>query len=300
MIDKNVLKLAMCLAFKERNKMESIVRTVYGSFLQTCMYLKLPFTRKASSTLNEKFGIQANQLPNLGEMPAVRYLAIGNGGHRMAAGADGTPKTVPVQHRATDASCYKPLPWVLREPTADLTVAERARYALRRIETHNSLPYVAYYLKRIDISAVTPQMNYVTVSAGTEVVTTFTPNQANLDPVPPELSANGTNVVTGDYTSAQAILTLSLTPQDVLEILNVTEVLYQDSGLAIISEIAMVSGLDKQVNSPGVGGATISFLEVICAQVVSHIAGYYPLVYASNGVDIELDAGATEPMFSLA
>lgn len=279
--------------------MENITRTVYGSYLQTCMLFGLPFSRKPSSTLNEKFGIQPDTVPSIEEMPHTRYWAIGNGGHRMTVGADGIGKPEPIQHRATDAALFNHLPFVLREPANDLATADRAKYGLRREETHNGLRYIAYYLKRIPLAQVIPAMEYKTVQNGDTVTTPFVPDSSHLNPQPPELSPTGVNVVSGDYTTATAKAGLVLSKTDVDELLNVATILYDDPDYAIVSEIALVSGIDKVVQSPGVGGGTINFGEVICAQVVTHISTFVPLRFSNNGTELLLDVGATEPLFSV-
>lgn len=279
--------------------MENIVRTIYGSFLQTCNLLGLPFSRKANTTLNEKFNIQADTLPGMSEMPKMRYFAIGNGGHRMSIGSDGIAIPQPIQHRSKDAALFHHLPFVLREPQNDLANTERANYGLRREETWNGVRYIAYYLKRIPLGTVVAEMEYKTVNAGQTDTTPFIPDSSNLNPAPPELSPTGVNVVTGDYTTASAKISLALSAWDVTELLNVAKVIYDNEDYAIISEVGLVSGIDKVIQVPGVGASVINFNEVICAQVVSHISTFYPLRFSTNGTELILDVGATEPLYSL-
>lgn len=279
--------------------MENITRTVYGSYLQTNMYLGLDHRIIPNTTLNEKFDIQSGVLPPAGQNPAVRYYAIGNGGHRMAVGADGIPYPEPIQHRATDAALFNHLPFVLRDPTNDLTPTERARYALRKEETYQGRRWIAYYLKRMVLDSVVPGMEYTTVNSGVPTTVPFTPDSSHLSPVPPQLNPNGVNVVTGDYVSSTAKVDLKLTAAEVAEILNVAKVIYDDERYAIVSEIALCSGVNKPVPVPGPGSATFNFNEAIGVQVCSHFAAFYPMKYNLNGVDLLLDVGATEPMFAL-
>lgn len=280
--------------------MENITRTVYGSYLQTCMLLALPFVVKNHTTLNEKFSIQNGVLPDISDIPHMRYYAIGNGGHRMVVGGNGLSKPEPIQHRATDAACFNHIPFAMREPSADLSVGERAKYALRREETHNGTRYIAYYLKRMDFTGVVPAMEYKTVADGETTTTPFVPDTSNLNPTPPDLNNSGVNVTTGDYTTTTAKITLTLTQAEVTELLNVAEILYQDDGYAIISEFALCSAIDKIVQSPGPGSTTIAFNDAIAVQVASHINSFIPLAFSNNGVDVLLDVGATEPLFSLS
>lgn len=280
--------------------MENIVRTIYGSYLQTCNLLGLPFSRKANTTLNEKFNIQADTLPTMSDMPKTRYYGIGNGGHRMSVGADGIAKPQPIQHRSTDAALFNHLPFVLREPQNDLANTERANYGLRREEMWNGVRYIAYYLKRIPTSTVVAEMEYKTVTNGTTNTTPFVPDSSNLNPTPPELSPTGVNVTTGDYTTASAKISLALSAWEVEELLNVARIIYDDENAAIISEICLVSGIDKVVQVPGVGTSVLNFNEVICAQVVSHLNSFFALAFSKNGTEMILDVGATEPLYKLA
>lgn len=280
--------------------MENITRTLYGSYLQSCTLLGLPFDVKPNTTLNQKFSVQASTLPSADQLPKVRYFGIGLGGHRFAVGANGVHKPQTVQHEATDAALYSHLPFVLRALDNDLTTAQAAKYAMRRLETHDGIQYAAYYLKRIDLTGVTPDMQVVSVVDGTSTVTPFVPSAANLNPTPPDLDSSGVNVVTGEYAAAQAVVDISLDEDDVAELINVAKVLYNDEEMAMVSEVALVSGVDKVVTSPAAAGATINFNEVIAAQVVTHINTFFTFKSSSTGANLILDVGATEPLFRLA
>jgi hypothetical protein len=279
--------------------MENITRTIYGSYLQTCMLLGLPFSMMESSTLNEKFGIQSGVAPTAGQYPKLKYYCIGNGGHELSIGAGGRTKTDPVQHKARDAALFSHLPFVLRELTDDLGPSQRAKYALRRVETHGGKQYAAYYARRIDYTGVNAEMQVVSVDAGVTTVTPFVATTSDLNPTPPDLSPEGVNLLTGEYTAASAVNTLPFDADDMIELLNVATVLYDDEGYAIISEVGLVSGEDKMVTSPAAGSGTINFNEAICAQVNSHINVLFAAPYNGNGIEIKLDVGATEPLFNL-
>lgn len=278
--------------------METLVRTVYGAILQTTQLVGKPFVLKEYTTLNEKFGIQAGILPTSTEIPRCQYMAIGLGGHRAATGADGIMIPEPIQHRPTDAGLYKHLPFVLRELTNDLSPTDRAKYALRRIEEHNGNNYAAYYLRRLDLTNVTPEMLYKTVNDGVVTTTPFVPTSANLNPTPPDLSSTGVNVTTGDYVTATAKLSLIFTTKEINELLNAANVMFGDERLAIISEIALVSGVDKTIQVSGSGQATFNFNEVIAAQIVSILNTMYMAKYADSGIDLTIDIGSSEPMWN--
>ncbi len=279
--------------------MENITRTIYGAQLQTCLLMGLPLVIKTNSTLNERFGIQNGVLPPEGTLPTMRYFCIGNGGHTFSVGANGRTKPEPIQHRGTDAGLFSPIPFVLRETNNDLDSIQRAKYALRRTETHQGRQWFAYYLKRIDMTNVAAGMELITVVEGVSTITNFVPDTSNLNPVPPAIVPDGVNVVSGDYVSATAKLTIAFSPSDVTELMNVAAVIYDDPEYAIISELGLCSGVDKNVQSPAFGGSTINHNEAIAVQIVSHVNTFQPMAYTNNGTELLLDVGATEPLFVL-
>jgi hypothetical protein len=278
---------------------ENITRTVGGAYLQTCMLMGLPFSVKTSTTLNEKLSIQSGVVPDTGVYPTMRYYAIGIGGHTFTTGAGGRTKPEIVQHLGTDFSLYNQIPFVMREVNNDLSITERAKYAHRRQETHGGTDWFAYYLKRIDFTGTVAGMELTTVRDGVTTVTAFVPDSSNLNPTPPDLSSTGVNLVSGDYVSATAKVTLVLTPDEVTEILNVAQVLFDDPEFAVISEIALCSGVDKQATSPAQNGGIININEAIAVQVVSFINTFQPLAFSNNGTELDLDIGSSEPLFLL-
>lgn len=279
--------------------MEFITRTIYGAALQTATLLGKTPKINPLSTLNTKFGVMADVLPGVADIPVMGYMAIGIGGHYYSVGSNNIPKPEPIQHRSRDAACYTHLPFVLREITNDLTAAERANYAIRRPETHNGLQYYAYYLKRYDLTNAELDLEYVTVDGDTETPAPFEPNSGDLNPVPPDISSTGVNVVSGDYLQATSKLDLSLSEWDADELKNVATVLYGDPGYAIISEIALCSAINKDTTVPGPGNTNIPFTEAIGVQVVAHVNAFYSMNFSPNGVEILVDAGASEPLFVL-
>lgn len=279
--------------------MESITRTVYGSALQGALYLGLPVPIKANSTLNERFNIQAGQLPTLENPPKARYWAIGNGGHKFDVGEDGIPKPDPIQHRATDAAAFHPIPFVMRLPENDLTQTERTKYALRRLEQWRGTTYVCYYLKRIDFTGVNVELKMKTVVGGNETTTEFVPTSDNLNPQPPTLSNTGVNLTDGTYVSADARVNLAFTKLECDELVNVANIMYGDARAAIVSEILFVSGVDQAVQVSGPGNSTFNFMEAIAAQVTSFVNTFIPVNYLNNGTGVLLDVGATEPLLKL-
>jgi len=102
----------------------------------------------------------------------------------------------PVQHTARHASLYNPIPFVLKPIGADLSPSDRLNYRLRTVLTINNIQYVAYYLKKLDLSAVTPTVELRNVQDTVITVSNFTPDQSDLSPTPPSISNVNLNILT--------------------------------------------------------------------------------------------------------
>lgn len=275
--------------------MSKVKRTIYGSAVQTALLLGLPFTMLENTTLNEKFNVQAGVAPAVGVMPKLGYFAIGNGGHRVITGADGIPYTDPIDHRATDAALFNHIPFVLREVDNDLTVTERAGYALRRQETINGVNYIAYYLKRMDLSQVNTELQHTHVIDGVSTTTPFVPGNDNLNPEHPELPSTGIITTNGNYLTASAIISILFDTINVNELINVARILYDNEQRAVISEIGACTGVDKIVTTTGPDGQ-FNYNEAIAVQIATHITDYFPIGSTNRGFELQIEAGATEPL----
>lgn len=277
--------------------MNKIIRTVYGAYLQTCQYLKLPMVLKPHTTLNEKFNIQADLSIADVDSPSVKYIGIGDGGHRMVMGVHGRSKPEPIQHKPRHAALFNQLPFILRRVDQDLSAIERLRYRLRRIEEHDGVLYVAYYLRVLDLSVTVPQLEYRTVQGDQTFSKAFEPNVGDLNPIPPELSNTGVNVTTGDYVSATAKVPFVMSEDDTREFLNVCNIIYGDETYAIISEIAVCSGVDRSVIGD-FNGVNIGYTDAIGVQVVSFISDFYSMYFSNTGIQLTIDVGALEAMMN--
>lgn len=276
--------------------MEPTLRTIYGSALQVAQMLGVPYVIKANTTLNERFEILQDAVIADSIYPRVAYFCIGNGGHQSEQGADSIPLVRQVQHRATDASVYKPIPFVLRAINNDLTALERAKYALRRLEVHSGISYYAYYLKRIPLDNVTVDMEHRTTDdSGITTATTFIATPANLVPLPPLLSNVGTNVLTDEYVTVAARLSIALTKEECTEILDACRIVRGDDRYAIISEIGICSGAPKVVLLED----NTNFEEAVGVQITTHVATFHQVRYAASGIGGLFDLGTAEPLFAL-
>lgn len=275
--------------------MQSSVRTIASAYLQTTQLLGLPVQIEDNSTLNEKFSIHENESLLTDEVPSVIYVGVGNGGHRMVVGADSISRPEPVLHTPQNASLYNHLPLVLRPITNDLTAAERVNYRLRRIETHDGVEYAAYYLKRIDLSTTDPLLELREVDNGNITSTPFGYSLSDLNPSPPALNPGGTLTTTGDYIAATAKVPFIMDSFDIEEFKEVANIIYGDVNYAMISEIALCSGVDRSL--PGdFNGATLNYTDVVACQVANFITSFFSATFSNSGINVTFDIGSAEPL----
>ena len=278
--------------------METSIRTIYGAYLQTCQLLNMPVVVSPHSTLNEKFNINAGLMLAETDIPRVAYVGIGDGGHTMTVGANNVPYPVAYTHTPRDAALFNQVPFILREPANDLTQVERMNYRLRRIEQHDGKPYVAYYLKKLDLSNTVPTMDYRTVKDGSIFSQVFTPAISDLNPTPQVASNTGVVTTTGDYIAVTAKVVFNMTESDIAEYLNVANILYGDSNRAMISEIAFCSGVDRNVVGD-FNGISSGYTDVVAAQITHFMSVFYAMRFNNAGVNLVLDVGALEAMLVL-
>lgn len=275
--------------------MKSIQRTVLAPALLTAKLMGLRHELVPYTTLNEKLGIQAGVTGDATVTPTLGYWAIGDNGHNYTAGANNRPYVTPVQHRPTDFAAFSQVPFVLRLPTDDLSVNLRRNYALRREETHDGTTYIAYYMKRIDNTDARVSMQHVVIADGNTTVTELIPNESNLSPTKPTVPPTGVTTADGEYVMASAPLVIQFSQFDAAEFMKVAKILYGDENEAIISEIALVTGIDKPVQITTSTGQ-VNFNEAIMAQIYTHITAFYAIGFSNQGFDFTVDIGFTEPL----
>ena len=285
---------------------KTVTRTVLGAYLQTHNLLGKDLTLLPHSTLNQKFDILNPAIPgndiSPGQRPTIKCLTIGNGGHTVITGSDGIPYTSPQQHRSTDFALFKHIPFAMRDIVAgdDVTSGTfvKSNYCLRKEETHDGTLYAVYYGRRVNNPALldVTVKHFVTDNGVIITDESFVPNATNqLSPVPPSLPVGGAVSTIADYIAISSILPLVLGPDEIEELKNVAQILYGNEDLAIISEIGVCTGID----APIVGSVPL-FTDVKCCQIFTHIVTYHAAAHVHNGLEINLEMGATEPLLSLS
>lgn len=301
--------------------MRIIVRTVYGSALQTAKQLGIAHDIPPFASLNDALTydqtvphqptvhtqgmevVEAYQPIDDTINQTLQYFCIGNGGHRTVVGpVDGVPYTAPIPHRASDAGLYNLIPFVVKPVASDLTELERVNYRLRKTMLIDGVLYAAYYLRRLDVATAVPDATEVTVVAGVSYPVPFAPTLNNLQPpVPPIGSANN-----GSYLQVSATVTVEFSATEVQQLQDACALVFGDSNYAIISEIGLCHGVEKAITAvyPTTGtqtpnAVTTTSTECVGVQVACHISTYYPVVYTNAGFDFTLELGATEPLFGL-
>lgn len=279
--------------------MKYITPTIYGGRVNTLLLFNKPMTLVENSTINERLQVQAGVAPSSAERMKIAYMGIGIGALSYEAGTDGLVITKYKQHKATDVNLFKPVPFVLRLITNDLTSAQRANYAMRKQVEYNGNQYYAYYLKRFDATNQAVTMQLMNVTNGVTTTTEFVPDSTNLAPTPQVISTTATNTVDGDYVVASLPLDLSFTQDEVTEITNAIKIIYGSDAYAKISEVVVAAGVDRVVSGTS-NGASINYTEAIAATAHTFYTTEIPLVATSQGYDASVDIGMTSPLFRVA
>jgi hypothetical protein len=278
--------------------MDNIVSTIQGSYLQTCHYLGIPYVLDKNTTLNTKFGIFADE--DIGDyvMPKVQYMAIGNGGHKVISAADNIPRLNPILHSPKHAALYNHIPFILRPVDQDISDEERINYRLRCMITVDNLPYIAYYLKKLDLSDLIITIEYRNVADGVTVVTPFISSVGDLAPVPINLSPNQLLTPNGDYLAVSARIPFSMNENDIAECMSACRIIYGDESFAVISELALCSGIEREVIGT-FNGIRNEYIDSVAVQITTFMGVLYPLQFINTGINAVIDIGSVEPLLTV-
>lgn len=280
--------------------MELYTRSYTGLAIQLAHYFGIPLPILDHSTLNEAQDVQAGATLGTNELPRVNYFAIGNGGHKHESGVNNFPLLSNKIHRSRDTGLFNQIPFVLRPVDNDLTAIERKDYAMRKLISHAGNNYFGYFLKRLDKSGLSIKVQDRVIDNNQNVaITDFIPSSNDLKPVPIDLANAGVNTVQGKYISATVNLVINVTAFDAEEIINACEILFGNSYYAMISELSLIAGVDRQVSvTDGLGGV-FNFDEAICTQVAEHIPVLQPVFSQRDGFTMAAEVGGIEPLLNI-
>lgn len=286
--------------------MELTTPTLESGALATAKFFGIPHEYPDHTVINDWLQIQPGVRPDASVYPTAKYTMIGYGGHRPFTTTNGRLVALPIQHRVTDTGLFSPIPFVLRDPNNDLTPSERANYCLRGTLTPNnaSTPKIAYWGKRTDLSSAVVERQEETIQNGTVVNTAaYAYTSANEKPTPTQPLQGEPDLTNGDFVSPVTRIWVGLESEwEANELLNVSKQLFGDEYGVIISEIAIVAGVDKPIQvGGGSGSGGFTFNEVIGAQVMNYLA-----VNFNVGLGVNLKAGTyvnvgvSSPMYVLS
>lgn len=239
------------------------VPTVYMSRVNLLRWLGQPYSTQENTTLNQKLNIQQSADLPTNQYPVPKCLAIGNGGHGMGLKSDGYPAITTLYHTPTDPVLFKQIPFIARRTDNDLSPTERAKYRMRRLETHHGVDYFVYYLRIIDANYGNIEQYMVTTENGVSTPIAYEPPPSLMNPTPVTLS----QIEAGTGVSLENKLSVSqvLSEEEAAEILNAVRIIYGSDDYADITEVALYAGVDNPIVSTA-GGVSASYTEFLGAQ----------------------------------
>lgn len=279
--------------------MKLVTSHIMGIRLQDLNLLGLQYSNVPNTTLNELFGVQAGVAVDPGKYPDMAYLAIGNGGHTVATTADGLAYPQLKNHDPQDCALISHLPFVLCLPNEDLSPAVQSNYGMRTPVTINGINYIAYYLRKLDLTNTQVQMLLNTVNNGVTSSVPWVPNSGNLHPTGAIPPSTGVVVTSGQYVSVQAVVQVALADADIQNLMNVAQILYGNTGLAIISEMALVAAQPKLITAQQQGSGTLTYTEAVGAIICSSMSAFYHLPSLNDSLTLAFDVGGAESLYGV-
>ncbi len=281
----------------------SNTRTGFGSVCQLANWLGCPTPAEyvGPATLNTKYQIQQNL--GLGSNESARLLGIsfGVGGLNYST-TNGRMRQVTTPHTPKDGAPFEMLPACIRSMDNDLSPAERARYGLRHVRSHNGVPYFFYYVHRHSFRDAVIKMHERSTVNGVTESENFVPAEdaGVLAPVPTVVATENVNPLAGVSLVSTARLEIRLDAFAVGELLNAAQLLFGSEDDAYVTEIQLIQAVERQVDgATAQAGVNISYTELIAAQVGHHITSRVFLPDYRDGYATAYELGGSDPMFIL-
>lgn len=277
--------------------------TLSAMRVQAALFMGLPVRYPLKSTLNEHFNVLADRLPEPDARPTLKYMVIGNRGHATAIEDDGLGTFTPVRHKANNSGMFRGIPFVLRPLENDLGEDARSRYAFRRKEEHGGRWYWAYYLKRLDTRGIETQDRVITRDGDVESVRDHAYTDKELYPQAPVLPdydyevEDKTSPANGKYVISDATLVVRFDDFDAQEYLNVTRIMRGRADHAIISEIALCTGVDATASGESATGSPFMYDEAIGVQVAYYMTCFNNIAIVNDRLSYTFKIGQDVPFF---
>lgn len=280
--------------------MNTVQSTIYGLEKLIALLLGQTPVIDAHSSMNERLDILANAQPTATEKYTLGIMVAGNMGHETEVGVQGIPLTSIVDHMATNASLYGPMPFCMRLVDNDIDAGKRAKYALRKILLGpDNQNYYAYYGLRIttDLNTVKILKKKITTEPGSlPIEEIFVPSSKDMYPDPVTLPNTGAVTTTDVKVSASALLPVLMNADDIEEYVNCAKILYKgDERYAIWSEFALCLGANRVINVDSTAGQ-VPFLESVGTQIYTFAADYKAVYYNSQELSLVFDVGCQVPL----
>lgn len=212
------------------------------------------------TTLNTLYN-NFNAITDVRSVPPIAYFTMGIDGFVNIGDKNQATPYIP---KSDEFGLYTPLPFRVVEIDQDLTTAERNQYRMRVRITHKGQQYFAYYLKCITVVDNVAEIVRIDPATKQEIPYEFNTTQLTPTPQIPETSG----VQSGDITSiiARKRIKINITGNEVYEAINV---LYDgDLRNAKISELGLVSGVDRVVDSYDGANNSMKYTEAVCARLM--------------------------------
>lgn len=223
-------------------------RTLYNIDLQLRQTSGIPYKLMPNTTLNERFNIEPNYNFGENEYPSLKYFTIGVGGDDVLDGSIGYPVS---KHSPVDASLFKPIPFVMRKVSEDLTESERINYRFRKQEYINGENYICYYLKLITGFNIRDEFYKINTINGNSTLGLFSLDSINpLFPVPRERGIEYDTYDTMTDLAHKLDIEFTLLPNEVNDLKKVLEIHKIDN--TRITEIGLCTGKDLNGEARGV------------------------------------------------
>lgn len=272
--------------------MKTTVPVVYPAINAIEKAFGLPPTTWDNTTLNEKLNILSDVTAPEGSESIIQYVGIGIGGASYSIDSDGILETAPKQRSARMSGPFREIPYVLRHVDDDLTPDLRNNYRFRKVEEHNGVSMIAYYLKKFNVDALETFLEVREVADGKVTARPYTPTYGDLHPTAP----TGTNLVgTRELIVGGVRVPFVLTEFDIAELLDVSTVLFGTPNKAIISEVFLCRGVDMTV--PGsTSGLGSDYVEAVNVMLHSSTATSLQLGYGNTAGQFSLEVMSASPL----